>query len=160
MPIETSFDYGKKWTNPNDFPTYEENETKVREDMQLLFDQIRDALNAVASAIVAANIPFTATAEIPGVNNVADAIAAVQAQLAAVSTGQLPNGSVTTDILADDAVTDDKIPDDTITEEKLARTNGNFVLPPIALVSGVHYFDNVASLPDSASEGQIAFVKV
>lgn len=39
------FDYTKNWTDPNDFPTYEPDETKVRADMQVLYDEIKDFLN-------------------------------------------------------------------------------------------------------------------
>lgn len=38
-------EYTKDWKDPNDFPTYEPDEIKVREDMQFLYDEIRDYLN-------------------------------------------------------------------------------------------------------------------
>lgn len=37
--------YTKDWNNASDFPTYEENETQVRADMQLLHDEVRDFIN-------------------------------------------------------------------------------------------------------------------
>lgn len=181
MPIDTSFDYTKKWTNPEDFPTYEAEEAKVRSDMQELFDQIRDALNALAQAIEAANIPFTATVEIPNVTNVQAAIAAVQAQIAGAALGEIPDGSLMAVKLADGAVTEAKLAEDAVTGEKiadgavggsklaegsvdsskLALENGSFPLAsPVTLVSGVHYFESVDELPASAPVGTIAFVKV
>lgn len=181
MPIDTNFDYTRKWTNPEDFPTYEAEETKVRSDMQSLFDQIRDALNALAQAIDAVNIPFTATAEIPNVSNVQAAIAAVQAQIASVALGDIPDGSLASAKLADGAVTEAKLAEDAVTGEKiadgavggskladgsvdsskLALENGSFPLAaPVTLVSGVHYFESVDELPASAPVGTIAFVKV
>lgn len=44
--------YTKDWKNVEDFPTYESNETQVREDQQLLFDEVRDYLNDVLSPAV------------------------------------------------------------------------------------------------------------
>ena len=182
MPIDTSFDYTKKWTNPDDFPTYEAEETKVRADMQALFDQIRDALNALAVAIEAANIPFTA---IEGVSadNVADAIAALKTAIDDVSVGTLPDNSIATiklmdgavaaSKLAEDAVTGDKLADGAVSLDKvaagavdaskLALTDGGFVVPPLTLTADVHYFDSVEALEEalaSAPIGTIAFVKV
>lgn len=44
--------YTKDWKNPTDFPTYEASETRVREDQQLLFDEVRDYLNETLSPAV------------------------------------------------------------------------------------------------------------
>lgn len=41
MEIER-LQYTKDWKNPSDFPTIETSETKVRSDMQLLYDETRD----------------------------------------------------------------------------------------------------------------------
>lgn len=38
-------EYSRKWTNPVDFPTIETDETKVRADMQALYDEIQKFLN-------------------------------------------------------------------------------------------------------------------
>lgn len=181
MPIDTSFDYTRKWTNSDDFPTYEAEEAKVRADMQALFDQIRDALNALAQAISAANIPFTATTGIPGVSDVQAAIEAVQAQIAGAVLGDIPDGSLTSAKLADGAVTEAKLAEDAVTGEKiadgavggsklaggsvdstkLALESGSFPLaPPVTLAPSVHYFESVDDLPASAPIGTIAFVKV
>lgn len=52
MDIE-QLSFTKDWTKPEDFPTLETDETKVRADMQLLFDEIRQYLNGVLSPTVA-----------------------------------------------------------------------------------------------------------
>jgi len=39
--------FSKEWTNPGDFPAVETSETKVREDMQILHNETRDALNTL-----------------------------------------------------------------------------------------------------------------
>lgn len=38
-------EFTKSWRNPADFPTYEPDEAKVREDMQALHDETRDFIN-------------------------------------------------------------------------------------------------------------------
>lgn len=37
--------FTRDWNNPSDFPTYEENEQKVRADLQALHDEVRDYIN-------------------------------------------------------------------------------------------------------------------
>ena len=51
MTIER-LQYTKDWKNASDFPTIETSETKVRSDMQLLYDETRDYLNGVLSPAV------------------------------------------------------------------------------------------------------------
>lgn len=144
-----NFQYTKTWRSKTDFPTYEEREEKVRDDMQCLFDEIAAGLNALAEAIKASNVPFTSTAAISA-TNVQAAIENVQEQLQNVSIGLLPEGSVNTATLADGAVTNDK----TDFSEGFAPAGA------IVLTKNVHYFDSEADLPDDAVEGQLAFVKV
>lgn len=182
MPIPTDFDYTRKWTNSDDFPTYEAEEAKVRADMQALFDQIRDALNALAVAIIGANIPCTPISG--GVADTVDgALAELKAAVDAATTGTLPDGSIATVKLMDSAVTEAKLADDAVSEDKivdgavsgdkvaagavapgkLALTDGCFETPAVSLTAGVHYFDTVAALEaayPTAKVGQIAFVKV
>jgi len=57
----TPLSFTKDWTNAVDFPTYEANETKVREDMQFLYDEIKDYINdtlieALEATTAAANL--------------------------------------------------------------------------------------------------------
>lgn len=42
-----SFSFTKDWTNPVDFPTYEDNETQVRDDMQYLFNELKAYINEI-----------------------------------------------------------------------------------------------------------------
>lgn len=51
MALE-KLEFTKDWNNPEDFPTYEPSESKVRADMQLLYDEIRDYLNGKVAASV------------------------------------------------------------------------------------------------------------
>lgn len=185
MPIDTNFQYTKTWRSEDDFHTYEGNEEKVRDDMQCLFDEVRDALNRLAQAISAASIPFTPTTGVPGVSDVQAAIEAVQAQIAeAVLEGLVPDGTITTAKLADGAVTEPKLADDAVTGEKiadgavggsklaegsvdsskLALSAGVFPLaPPVTLLPGIHYFESFEALErqlPNAPVGTIAFVRV
>lgn len=136
--------FTKLWTNHDDFPTVETREEVVRSDMQLLFNEIRDYINATLSGVVstlgdtltalqgkagAGRIGFTKTAAIDR-ENVQDAIECVQAQLVDVSQGgiaddavtaqKLADGAVGTAALADAAVTYDKIKDKAVGSAKLA----------------------------------------
>ena len=115
----STFQYSKSWRDPEDFPTFEENEEQVRDDMQILFDEARDALNRLIGELSAANIPFSAT---DGVNasDIQNAIELVQAQLSQTTLGQLPDGSVTAEKLAALAVTTAKIAGLAVTTAKLA----------------------------------------
>lgn len=46
--------FTKSWTSPNDFPTYEADETQVRADMQQLHNETRDHINGVIAPAFAA----------------------------------------------------------------------------------------------------------
>lgn len=136
--------FTKLWTNHDDFPTVETREEVVRSDMQLLFNEIRDYINATLSGVVstigdtltalqgkagAGRIGFTRTAAIDR-ENVQDAIECVQEQLVNVSQGGIADGAVTSEkvakgaidtaAIADAAVTYDKIKDKAVGSAKLA----------------------------------------
>lgn len=125
---DKKLEYTKRWTNPADFPTYESREEKVRSDMQLLFDEVASALNALIDYLSAEVIPFNPTAEIPA-NNLQDAIMRVQSQIIDVVDVSIPDrslpgeklteGAVGTIELADDAVTQDKLADDSVGGDQL-----------------------------------------
>ncbi len=122
--------FSKLWTNPADFPTYESQETKVREDIQLLFNELLDAHNALVRALNedldASELPFTPTAEIDE-ETIQAAIENVQAQITAMAEGSIPAGSVTSEKLsgigstAGAAVTGDKIAEGAIDNTKMAE---------------------------------------
>nr|DAU99432.1 MAG TPA: Tail fiber protein [Caudoviricetes sp.] len=136
--------FTKLWTNHDDFPTVETREEVVRSDMQLLFNEIRDYINATLSGVVstigdtltalqgkagAGRIGFRKTAAIDR-ENVQDAIECVQEQLVNVSQGGIADGAVTSEkvatgaigtaAIADAAVTYDKIKDKAVGSAKLA----------------------------------------
>ena len=127
----SNFQYSKSWRNAEDFPTFEDNEEKVRDDMQLLFDEARDAINRLVSELKASNLPFTPTPEIDAAT-VQNALELLQAQLSGVILGQLPNGSVITEKLAELAVTTAKIANFAITTVKL----GDASVTPVKIASG------------------------
>lgn len=116
--------FSKLWTNPADFPTYESQETKVREDIQLLFNELLDAHNALVRALNedldASELPFTPTAEIDE-ETIQAAIVNVQAQITAMAEGTIPAGSVTGDKLAAGAVGTSALADDAVTNAKMAE---------------------------------------
>ena len=115
----SNFQYSKSWRSAEDFPTFEDSEEQVRDDMQSLFDEVGDALNRLAGEIGAANIPFEPTEEIDA-EDVQAAIELLQAQLAGIALDQVPNGSVTAEKLAGLAVTTAKLADAAVTAAKLA----------------------------------------
>lgn len=122
-------EYTKNWNNPEDFPTYETRETRVRADMQYLYDEIREAFNRLVDEIKAAEIPFLPTEEIDA-STVQEAIEDVQEQISTAVTGNIPDRSLTgaklaleavgVDELADGAVETDKLDDEAVTGAKLA----------------------------------------
>lgn len=115
----STFQYSKSWRSALDFPSYEENEERVRDDMQLLFDEARDAINRLVGELKAENLPFTPTAEIDA-STLQNAVELLQAQISGAAIGQLPNASVTAEKLAALAVTSAKLADLAVTSAKLA----------------------------------------
>lgn len=51
MSLE-KLNFTKNWQNFNDFPTYESSESQVREDMQFLFDEIKNYINGTLTEAV------------------------------------------------------------------------------------------------------------
>ena len=96
------FDYSRKWTDPADFPTYEYDEGTVRDDMQALFDEIRDAFNGFATQ--------------------ADTdITELQGAIDDIEAGQVPDGSIDDHKLAENSVESRHIVDGTITNDDIAN---------------------------------------
>ena len=80
----TPLEYDRDWNSSIDFPTYQDDETKVRADMQYLFDFIKDYINGTGAG-----------------DGLLEEIA--KAVASAVS-GSIPDGSITTKHFATDAV--------------------------------------------------------
>lgn len=140
----TLFDFTKSWRNAGDFPTFEPDEAKVRDDLQSLFDELKAGLNRLIGELKADNMPFTPTAEVDS-SDVQNAIENVQSQIAAAILGELPDGSVTAQKLSDGAVETDKIEDGAVTADKIAEG----VLP--AGAENAPLMDGEASAGDSAA---------
>lgn len=168
--------FTKLWTNHDDFPTVETREEVVRSDMQLLFNEIRDYINATLSGVVstlgdtltalqgkagAGRIGFTKTAAIDR-ENVQDAIECVQAQLVNVSQGGIADGAVTsekvatgaigTTAIADEAVTYDKIKDKAVGSAKLADNGVSAKKIASNAVQERHIFDGSVTQSKLAAE--------
>lgn len=168
--------FTKLWTNHDDFPTVETREEVVRSDMQLLFNEIRDYINATLSGVVstlgdtltalqgkagAGRIGFTKTAAIDR-ENVQDAIECVQAQLVNVSQGGIADGAVTsekvatgaigTTAIADAAVTYDKIKDKAVGSAKLADNGVSAKKIASNAVQERHIFDGSVTQSKLAAE--------
>lgn len=168
--------FTKLWTNHDDFPTVETREEVVRSDMQLLFNEIRDYINATLSGVVstlgdtltalqgkagAGRIGFTKTAAIDR-ENVQDAIECVQAQLVNVSQGGIADGAVTSEkvaagaigtaAIADAAVTYDKIKDKAVGSAKLADNAVSAKKIASDAVQERHIFDGSVTQSKLAAE--------
>ena len=131
----TQMKFDKVWTNPNDFPTYELHETKVRQDMQYLFDSIKNQFNYfLANEMAANNVTFAPTVGAITATDVQAAIEAVHQEVLDITQGSVADGSittakldstegaeaVTTATIRNGAVTADKIANGSITSAKLA----------------------------------------
>lgn len=127
--------YTKDWRNSTDFPTYQANETQVREDMQCLYDEIKAYIDGVQGvggllrALIASAIPLEEVNGLVDVDNMQAAVEALQEEIEGVSAGAIPdysltstkyaNGSVGSDALAAGAVDTAKIADGAVTSNKL-----------------------------------------
>lgn len=66
MALE-KLNFTKDWTNPTDFPTVEQDEARVRSDMQLLYNEIRDFLNTkLIAKLEAAGVEHTVLLPVNG----------------------------------------------------------------------------------------------
>lgn len=176
----TRFEFSKNWENPADFPTYEENEEQVRADMQCLYDELKDALNGLMTALEktansgngASNIGIRALTSLPGVTNVMDAIATIMTEMANIQAGTVLPGSVTDTELADSAVTTPKVAAGAITGPKLASgavTNAKcdfsagLTIPGTLNQQGQIILDSDCygdELPSTVTPGRLFFKKV
>lgn len=124
----SKFQLSKSWESAEDFPTYEDDESQVRADMQYLFDELEDDLNSHIDEDIASNISFEPTEGVQA-STVQSAIELVHAQVVEVSVGTMADGSITNEKLADataetgHGIETGKIKDAAITTNKIADAN-------------------------------------
>lgn len=117
MPF-TRFKFSRSWLRSEDFPSYEDNEAKVRADMQALPDELLGHLNRHIEEETASNIRFAPTAGVAS-ENVQQAVECVQSQLIGISQSGIADGSVSSEKLADNAVTLPKLAPGSVGEAQL-----------------------------------------
>ena len=110
--------YTKDWKNPDDFPTYSSDETQIRADMQLLFDEACAALNKLIDDLDASEIPFAPMPEIQAAD-VRQALIAIQNQIAQIALGSLPDNSISAQKIKSGAVTEEKMADSSVATRAL-----------------------------------------
>jgi len=102
MAFET-FEYTKSWENPEDFPTYEPDENRVRADLQWLHNEVKDGLNRLIAALndpqAASELPFRPEKGLSA-QTVQDAILETYGTIEKVAMGMIVDGSVTKEKLA------------------------------------------------------------
>lgn len=90
-------EFSKSWKDPADFPAYEPDETQVREDLQLLHDETKAAVNALIAALndpsAAAQLPFSPVDTLQA-NTVQEAIEQVYRAVKTAAAAQIVEGSV------------------------------------------------------------------
>ena len=132
MPTIGNLTFSKVWTNPDDFPTYEGSEVKVREDMQCLYDEIQlflngtlvPALNALIEGGYAPGAVDTAAIQDGAVTlakMAADSVGGTQLVAGSVSSTKLADGAVALAKLADLCVSTAKLVDYCVTAAKIAN---------------------------------------
>lgn len=89
--------FTKSWKNAVDFPTVETNETKVRADMQYLFDEIKEALNALIDKLNRRNLESFPTGGVVTSLGADDTTIPTSKAVkdAMTQAGQLPSGGTT-----------------------------------------------------------------
>ncbi len=91
MSIER-FSFSKSWRDSAAFPTYEDDETQVRDDLQCLHDELADYVNTQIRPAVNETAAAVQT-------HAAD-ISDLETAVAGVTLGQIPDGSLTAQKLA------------------------------------------------------------
>ena len=94
-----NLEFTKTWRDHTAFPTYSDDEEQIRDDLQCLFDEIKDYVNQKLLPAVNTITAGEITADGGTVQSELDA---VREGLAGVVLGQLPDGSLTAEKLADD----------------------------------------------------------
>lgn len=132
-PFTETFDYTKHWTNAEDFPTFEAEESQVRADMQVLYTEIAGALNTLTAALKAVtaagylgvtgsgNFSTAGTVQeaLQGLSDAIDSLVAQTVPADSIETAMIKDSQITTDKLADGSVTTPKLADDAVTAAKI-----------------------------------------
>ena len=90
-------EFSKDWTNAEDFPTYEPDESQVRADLQLLHNEAKAAINALVDKLESAEFAshLAVSAEGMTATNLAAALAEILATAKAAQAGTIVDGTVT-----------------------------------------------------------------
>ena len=90
-------EFSKDWTDADDFPTYEPDESQVRADLQLLHDEAKAAINALMEKLESAEFASHLTVSTEGMaaTNLAAALAEILATAKAAQAGTIVDGTVT-----------------------------------------------------------------
>ena len=161
----STYALSKTWESAEDFPTYEDDESQVRADLQYLFSELEDDLNNHVSEEIAENISFPYSEDIPAYN-VRGAIEELKGQLDAavyetvmpdnsVTTAKLMDGAVATAKIADAGVATSKLADSAVTTAKIADAN----VTTAKFVDGAVTNEKVATATltkDKIADGQVA----
>ena len=97
MSYLEKLEFSKDWTDADDFPTYEPDESQVRADLQLLHDEAKAAINALVEKLESAEFAshLAVSAEGMAATNLAAALAELLATAKAAQAGTIVDGTVT-----------------------------------------------------------------
>ena len=90
-------EFSKDWTDAEDFPTYEPDESQVRADLQLLHNEAKAAINALVDKLESAEFASHLAVSTEGMTatNLAAALAEILATAKAAQAGTIVDGTVT-----------------------------------------------------------------
>lgn len=115
-----NFEFTKTWRDSNAFPTYEDDETQVREDLQCLHDEMKDYINQLLlpklNGLVLEDIVDSLQTGRP----LSEILHGIEEDIEEIGSGSVEDGGITEAKLADDAVTETKLADGAVTEDKIA----------------------------------------
>lgn len=128
MAIIGHFDYSRKWTSPDDFPTYEASEEQVRADMQALFDEISAYLNGTLIDWVEEQVSSAITGQIPdrSLTNLKLVLATITGDEIASKTiklGNMDDDSIDSDQYVDESIDPEHLADDAVTLRAMAANS-------------------------------------
>ena len=88
--------FSKDWTNADDFPTYEPDESQVRADLQLLHDEAKAAINKLVEKLESAEFASHLAVSTEGMaaTNLAAALAEILATAKSAQAGTIVDGSI------------------------------------------------------------------